>query len=433
MPSGPGIPEGDPGLLRVEAELRRVTELLREELSRAEKPTPEDFGIPEDVPSKGELCCVEKLVRVCNEDYKKELLRIKAEFHGRELEAEAALRKAKEDYETRELNILAAGESKRKERPATTLAKKRGGGGGGGGSVVVEVAAPVQAPAPAPAPKPGSAQDNAPQQTVQANQHGYFGPAFHGHCSGQTADSNKTLLYHQTSRDSTRAIIKSGNMRVGSVGTAGGGIYFAHNEQDTRKALHRGFVFMCHVKLGVTWDIGKRRNCGDFRPEFGKLDYKTLQTRDHPADSVALETDSGPELVVYHSDQVELVMVRACDSANAFSYTSEWYDVEELRSNPPKLDQFLEGKLPSDQHRVKALERKIAQLEAQKDNYAAAVAVAALRKDVAQAPAATLHAPVTPKPHPKKGKSSGAKERKCPAWCCGSLPNANRQAGKKTQ
>eukprot|EP01043_Picozoa_sp_COSAG02_P078397 COSAG02_NODE_17627_length_990_cov_1.278339_1_plen_223_part_10 len=156
VPSGPGIPEGDPGLLRVEAELRRVTELLREELSRAEKPTPEDFGIPEDVPSKGELCCVEKLVRVCNEDYKKELLRIKAEFHGRELEAEAALRKAKEDYETRELNILAAGESKRKERPATTLAKKHGGGGGGGGSVVVEVAAPVQAPAPAPEPKPGS-------------------------------------------------------------------------------------------------------------------------------------------------------------------------------------------------------------------------------------------------------------------------------------
>ena len=105
VPRVPGsrddISEGDPGLLHVEKELRRITNLLHEKSL--------EITFSKDSPPKSELSS-------CKEDYRKELQRIKAEFHGREREAtEAALCKAKKDYELRELNILAAEERERQK------------------------------------------------------------------------------------------------------------------------------------------------------------------------------------------------------------------------------------------------------------------------------------------------------------------------------
>jgi hypothetical protein len=384
-PDGPEFPEGLPPS------------------SMAEGGPPSSMA--EDVEETGELeelRRANKEYKARQEEHKAELQRIKAANapqegeHGKSLEAE--LRRANEEYATRELNILAAAEE-----------RKRSGRGRRRTKHATDSPKAKQQPGAVTTPKkqPGALtqrQDSGEQPVAKANKHGYFGAAFqmtpqqsgrrNDRLRGQAADSNKTLLYHQTSRDSTEKIIESGKMKVGKSGSAGGGIYFACSEQDTRKALQRGFVFMCHVKLGKTEDIGERHTWKDFHREFGTLDYKTLQTREPPVDSVALKTFSGPERVVYNSDQVELVMVRACDGANALSYTSEWHDVQELQRDPAKLARFLRGELPSDQHRVDALQRKIEKLEAQ-NNAAAKQAAAVLRKSDGASPVA-----VQPKTRP---------------------------------
>ena len=79
------------------------------------------------------------------------------------------------------------------------------------------------------------------QVAAYANKDGYFGQAFvmsaqqtecrNARLGGKTGGSDKTLLYHQTSAKATEAIIQSGKMKVGSQGTAGGGIYFACTEK----------------------------------------------------------------------------------------------------------------------------------------------------------------------------------------------------------
>ena len=284
--------------------------------------------------------------------------------------------------------------------------------------------------APVPAQDPSAAKVAGQQQLPVANQQGYFGQAFQmttqqsehraARLQGQKTDSNKTLLYHQTGAPSTKAIIESGRMKVGTHGTAGGGIYFACTEQETRKALTRGFVFMCLVKLGETLDIGRKRTSADFRKGFGKLDYKTLQMRDPPVDSVSLQTGSGPECVVYHSDQVELVMVRACDGANSLNYTSEWHDVKELQNDPAKLDLFLQGKLAAGgSQQVKALEAKIRELEAQQHNAAATEAAKKLRQTTSATAPATRANPSDSKKSNKKSNKEKNKSRRC-SFCCSS-------------
>ena len=72
------------------------------------------------------------------------------------------------------------------------------------------------------------------------------------------------------------------------------------------------------------------------------MDFATLVTQGF--DSVKLETGSGVEHVVYHSKQVQLDEVRACDGSDSLDnpagshWTSDWVNVQHLRDDSDALD-----------------------------------------------------------------------------------------------
>lgn len=104
----------------------------------------------------------------------------------------------------------------------------------------------------------------------------------------------RRTLYHQTSPEAATSILQSGVMLPGSQGRAGPGIYFAFDATDTfRKALRHGAVLEVDVAMGKCMD------CGATPPTPTEV---TLFLFDG-YDSVTYVTETGPELVVYHSDQ----------------------------------------------------------------------------------------------------------------------------------
>eukprot|EP00039_Didymoeca_costata_P000177 m.44472 g.44472 ORF g.44472 m.44472 type:complete len:259 (+) comp10099_c0_seq1:169-945(+) len=110
-------------------------------------------------------------------------------------------------------------------------------------------------------------------------------------------DSPSVVLYHQTSREIANKIIKTQEMKPGTKGLAGGGIYFALTPEDTDgKAHNRGPILKCTVKLGNVKKLGAN---GDSGMNFEKL----FNGDGGPFDSVFIRRDR-PERVVYMSDQV---------------------------------------------------------------------------------------------------------------------------------
>jgi hypothetical protein len=108
-------------------------------------------------------------------------------------------------------------------------------------------------------------------------------------------NSNIRTLYHQTSSESAAAILSSGQMLRGSLGLAGGGIYFALTKEATNfKALHHGVVLSCRVRLGNVKTIESR---GD-----SSVTFRGLLAEGY--DSVCVPRSAGHEYVVYNSDQV---------------------------------------------------------------------------------------------------------------------------------
>lgn len=103
------------------------------------------------------------------------------------------------------------------------------------------------------------------------------------------------VLYHQTSKDSAKAILDSNKMLRGSSGLAGGGIYFATTPEHTNhKALAKGVILECEVVLG---DIKTVPKSGDSSMCFRKLIHESK-------DSVLIPRDNGHEYVIYSHDQV---------------------------------------------------------------------------------------------------------------------------------
>lgn len=111
------------------------------------------------------------------------------------------------------------------------------------------------------------------------------------------AQGEPMVLYHQTTPEIAEKIIESQEMKPGSVGMAGGGVYFATTPEDTHgKALRTGRILECRVRLGRTKELGAS---GDASLDIVKL----LNDESGPYDSVRIGRPR-PEYVVYMSDQV---------------------------------------------------------------------------------------------------------------------------------
>lgn len=109
------------------------------------------------------------------------------------------------------------------------------------------------------------------------------------------------VLYHQTDAAAADAITRSGKMRRGTGGLAGGGIYFATCLQDTdRKAHRKGAYLECRVELGRVKHISAN---GD-----ASITYRSLKGQGF--DSVLIPRPNGHEYVVYSWDQVKEVRRR---------------------------------------------------------------------------------------------------------------------------
>ena len=107
-------------------------------------------------------------------------------------------------------------------------------------------------------------------------------------------DDNTKRLYHQTNAAAADAIVASQQFRLGTVGYAGAGIYFATTPEDTDlKAHEKGVTIVATVRLGNVYEMtaSERDTTGE---SLVKMGY----------DSVYLMRPTGPEYVVYFSDQV---------------------------------------------------------------------------------------------------------------------------------
>ena len=104
------------------------------------------------------------------------------------------------------------------------------------------------------------------------------------------------VLYHQTDAAAADAIVRSGKMKRGTGGMAGGGIYFATCLQDTdRKAQRKGAYLECRVELGRVKHITAN---GD-----SSITYRSLKSEGF--DSVLIPRQNGHEYVVYSWGQVK--------------------------------------------------------------------------------------------------------------------------------
>jgi len=109
---------------------------------------------------------------------------------------------------------------------------------------------------------------------------------------------NSKVLFHQTAPNFADLIIKSKQMKRGSTGMAGGGIYFACSPQETEgKAHQKGVILKCLVKLG---NIKTVHVNGDT-----SITFQALLTQGY--DSVLIPRPGGTEYVVYNYDQVIVI------------------------------------------------------------------------------------------------------------------------------
>jgi hypothetical protein len=59
-------------------------------------------------------------------------------------------------------------------------------------------------------------------------------------------------LYHQTSPECSRMILRSQSFHCGAKGMLGGGIYFAESAEETnRKSTHKGAIIKAQVIVGI--------------------------------------------------------------------------------------------------------------------------------------------------------------------------------------
>ena len=115
------------------------------------------------------------------------------------------------------------------------------------------------------------------------------------HSRHSRLDQNTKTLYHMTSDKAALSIITMQEMRRGSDGLAGGGIYFAVSERDTaHKAHQKGPILRAKVRLGRVKKISSNGN--------SSITFSRLLQEGY--DSVMIPRPGGTEYVVYNSDQV---------------------------------------------------------------------------------------------------------------------------------
>ena len=113
--------------------------------------------------------------------------------------------------------------------------------------------------------------------------------------SSRLSNGQTRTLYHQTDAGSGAEIMRTGQMKRGSAGLAGGGIYFASCKSATDgKAQRLGTYLEATVKLGRVKRVGAS---GD-----NSLSFQRLQQEGF--DSVEVDRPGGAEYVVYNHDQV---------------------------------------------------------------------------------------------------------------------------------
>lgn len=114
-------------------------------------------------------------------------------------------------------------------------------------------------------------------------------------------DGPELVLYHQTGKEAVAAIRETNRMKCGTRGWAGGGIYFATNERDTKaKARTKGYMVIAKVRLGNVKVISAT---GDRNITFTSLILDNF-------DSVLIPRPNGDEYVVYCYDQVEILRIK---------------------------------------------------------------------------------------------------------------------------
>ena len=106
-----------------------------------------------------------------------------------------------------------------------------------------------------------------------------------------------TILYHQTSPQIAQLILSTQQMKPGSQGLAGGGIYFATTKELTgHKALQKGVILEARVQLGRILTLESH---GDPSMSLAKLKGKGFDST-----CIARPVQSGHEYVVYDPAQV---------------------------------------------------------------------------------------------------------------------------------
>ena len=108
--------------------------------------------------------------------------------------------------------------------------------------------------------------------------------------------ANTASLYHETSEENAKKILKSGRMYRGILGWAGGGIYFATSKDAAHtKSRNNG------VMLSATVLLGNVKHVAGSESDISTIHFRSLIREGF--DSVCI--DPAQEYVVYNCDQVE--------------------------------------------------------------------------------------------------------------------------------
>lgn len=122
----------------------------------------------------------------------------------------------------------------------------------------------------------------------------------------RTFASHTKVLYHLT--NSGQAIKQSGEMRRGSSGLVGGGIYFADSAEVCKQKAHTtGWLITARVLVGKA-KVVDMSGFKSLTALLNQYSFQSLQSEGY--DSIRVSgLKTGEEYIVYNKDQVELVSV----------------------------------------------------------------------------------------------------------------------------
>jgi len=124
----------------------------------------------------------------------------------------------------------------------------------------------------------------------------------------QDAKMYGTQLYHQTDEATAELILRTQQMKPGSKGLAGGGIYFTTTKELTgHKAHAHGVTLKAYVRLGRILTLEAE---GD-----RSMSLEKLQSKGFDSVCIARSVSSGHEYVVY--DPAQVLFIERSDTAQS--------------------------------------------------------------------------------------------------------------------